>query len=188
MPMARKIQVIPSGAPLGAEIVGVDLSEVIDDQSFQAIDAAYHERTVIVFRDQTLTPAQHLRFARRFGELEVSPCTQFALPGCPEVLLLSKPGCPEVLLLSNILDANGRPIGNADADGPGTPTCPIRPHRRGARCSMPSRSPTTSAGKCWATPSSSAPRPPMRGNGRDGARRHNEDRNFLKTRLLESAL
>jgi taurine dioxygenase len=104
MPTASAMHVIPSGAPLGAEIVGVDLSEVIDDQSFQTIDAAYHERTAIVFRDQTLIPAQHLRFARRFGELEVSPCTQFALPGCPEVLLLS-----------NILDANGRPIGNADA-------------------------------------------------------------------------
>lgn len=40
MPMARKIQVLPSGAPLGAEIVGVDLSEEIDDQTSQVIDAA----------------------------------------------------------------------------------------------------------------------------------------------------
>jgi taurine dioxygenase len=104
MSTAGTMQVIPSGAPLGAEIVGVDLSEEIDDQTFQAIDAAYNEHTVIVFRNQQLTPAQHLRFARRFGELEVSPRTQFALPGYPEILLLS-----------NILDADGRPIGNADA-------------------------------------------------------------------------
>ena len=104
MPMTRTIQVIPSGAPLGAEIVGVDLSEEIDTSTFAAIDAAYNEHTVLVFRDQRLTPAQHLRFARRFGTLEVSPRTQFALPGHPEVLILS-----------NILDADGRPIGNADA-------------------------------------------------------------------------
>ena len=104
MPTASGMHVVPSGAPLGAEIVGVDLSEEMDEQTFHAIDAAYNEHTVIVFRNQQLTPAQHLRFAHRFGELEISPRTQFALPGYPEILLLS-----------NILDANGQPIGNADA-------------------------------------------------------------------------
>ena len=63
-----------------------------------------NEHTVIVFRNQQLIPDQHLRFARRFGELEVSPRSQFALPGYPEILLLS-----------NILDRDGRPIDNADA-------------------------------------------------------------------------
>jgi taurine dioxygenase len=104
MPMASGMHVIPSSAPLGAEIIGVDLSEEVDDQTFQAIEAAYNEHTVIVFRNQQLTPAQHLRFARRFGTLEISPRTQFALPDYPEILLLS-----------NILDAHGQPIGNADA-------------------------------------------------------------------------
>jgi taurine dioxygenase len=98
------MEVILSGAPLGAEIIGIDLSEAMDDGTFRAIDAAYNEHVVIVFRNQRLTPAQHLRFARRFGELEISPRTQFALPGYPEILLLS-----------NILDADGQPIGNADA-------------------------------------------------------------------------
>jgi taurine dioxygenase len=98
------MHVIPSGAALGAEIVGVDLAQEIDDQTFRAIDAAYNAHTVIVFRNQQLTPAQHLRFARRFGTLEISPRTAFALPDYPEILLLS-----------NILDADGQPIGNADA-------------------------------------------------------------------------
>jgi taurine dioxygenase len=40
---------------------------------------------------------------RKFGELEISPRTQFALPGHPEILVLS-----------NIIE-NGKPIGNADA-------------------------------------------------------------------------
>ena len=43
MPTASAMHVIPSGAPLGAEIVGVDLSEQIDDQTFHAIDAAYND-------------------------------------------------------------------------------------------------------------------------------------------------
>jgi taurine dioxygenase len=98
------MEVIPSASPLGAEIAGVDLSQEIDDGTFRAIEEAYHEHIVVVFRHQTLTPAPLIRFARRFGTLEVSPRTQFALPGYPEILRLS-----------NILDADGQQIGNADA-------------------------------------------------------------------------
>ena len=91
-------------APLGAEIEGVDLAQALDEDVFRAIDAAVCEHLVVVLRQQQLTPAQLLRFARRFGDLEMSPRTQFAMPSYPEILLLS-----------NILDAQGRPIGNADA-------------------------------------------------------------------------
>jgi taurine dioxygenase len=93
----------PSGAPLGAEIVGVDLAEDLDTPTLHAIEAAYNTHTV-VFRHQHLTPEHLLRFARRFGPLEISPRTQFALSGFPEILLLS-----------NIIDAHGRPISNAEA-------------------------------------------------------------------------
>jgi taurine dioxygenase len=98
------LTILPSGAPLGAEIVGVDLAEDLDTPMFHAIEAAYNTHTVVVFRQQHLTPEHLLRFARRFGPLEISPRTQFALSGFPEILLLS-----------NILDAHGRPIGNAEA-------------------------------------------------------------------------
>src|SRR5262245_18391201 len=104
MPTASGMRIIPSGAHLGADIVGVDLSEELDGQTFHAIDAAYNEHTVLVYRHQQLTPAHHLRFARRVRTLEVSPRTQFALPGYSDILLLS-----------NILDSDGRPFGNTDA-------------------------------------------------------------------------
>jgi hypothetical protein len=52
MSIASQMHVIPSGAPLGAEIVGVDLSEEIDEETFHAIDAAYNTHTVLVFRHQ----------------------------------------------------------------------------------------------------------------------------------------
>ena len=104
MHTATGLEVIPSEAPLGAEIVGVDLRQELDAHTFRAIDAAYNAHTVIVLRNQQLTPEHLPRFASRFGTLEVSPRTQFALPGYPEILVLS-----------NILDAHGRPIGNADA-------------------------------------------------------------------------
>src|SRR5580693_10239790 len=88
---------------VGAEIGGVNLAADLSDGTFERIDDAYNHYSVLVFRDQKLTPEQHIAFARRFGELEISPRTQFALPGHPEVLVLS-----------NIIE-NGKPIGNADA-------------------------------------------------------------------------
>lgn len=104
MQTATDLAVIPSAAPLGAEIAGVDLRQELNQRTFRTIDAAYNTHTVIVFRNQQLTPEHLLRFAHRFGNLEISPRTQFALPGYPEILVLS-----------NILDAHGKPIGNGDA-------------------------------------------------------------------------
>ena len=94
----------PSRAPLGAEIVGVDLAADVDEPTFRAIEAAYNTHTVVVMRHQHLTPEHMLRFARRFGPLERSPRTRYALPGYPDILRLS-----------NIVDTHGQPIGNAEA-------------------------------------------------------------------------
>src|SRR5712675_3120750 len=97
------MQVRPLSPHVGAEIDGVDVAADLPDDVFQEIDYAYNRYSVLVFRDQKLTPAQQIAFAHRFGELEVSPRTQFALPDHPEILVLS-----------NII-IDGKPIGNADA-------------------------------------------------------------------------
>jgi len=97
------MQIRPLSKCVGAEIAGVDLSQPLADATFRQIDDAYNHHSVLVFRDQTLTPEQQIAFARRFGELEISPRTQFALPSYPEILVLS-----------NIV-VDGKPIGNADA-------------------------------------------------------------------------
>lgn len=41
-------------APVGAEIVGVDLSKELDAPTFNRIRDAYYEHSVIVFRDRRL--------------------------------------------------------------------------------------------------------------------------------------
>lgn len=61
------------GATLGAEIGGVDLTTDLDDAVVTEIARALAEYKVIFFRDQPMTPAQHLAFARRFGSLEIHP-------------------------------------------------------------------------------------------------------------------
>src|SRR5215471_8168491 len=97
------MQIKPLTKHIGAEIIGIDVSKPLPDDVFRKIDGAYNQYSVLVFRDQKLTPEQQIAFARRFGDLEISPRTEFALPGYPEVLVLS-----------NIIE-NGKPIGNADA-------------------------------------------------------------------------
>lgn len=83
------IEVVPSDAPIGAEIRGVDLSQELDAETFDGIRRAFEEYSVIFFRNQTLTPEQQVRFSRRFGELEILTFSQFTLKNLPEVLLIS---------------------------------------------------------------------------------------------------
>jgi taurine dioxygenase len=65
------IRVAPIAGALGAEISGVDLSQPLSDALIGEIRAALLENQVIFFRDQHLTPEQHLGFGRRFGELQI---------------------------------------------------------------------------------------------------------------------
>lgn len=59
-----------SGA-VGAEIHDIDLNN-LDDNSFESIRAALFEHGVIFFRDQALTPDNHIALAERFGEIDVN--------------------------------------------------------------------------------------------------------------------
>ena len=67
------IDVAPQGVTLGAEVGGVDLGAELSDEVIAEIRQALLDYKVLVFRDQPITPAQHVAFARRFGELEIHP-------------------------------------------------------------------------------------------------------------------
>ena len=91
-------------APLGAEIVGLDLARPLDDAAFAAVRQAFLDSEgVLVLRDQRITPEQHIAFSRRFGPLMIHVLRQFLLPGHPEILLVS-----------NVIE-NGKPVGLGDA-------------------------------------------------------------------------
>lgn len=93
----------PFDAPLGAEILGLDLSVPLDETRFRRVHQAHLDHHVLVFRDQRITPQQQIDFSRRFGALQIHVLRQFQLPGHPEVLVVS-----------NIVE-NGQPIGLGDA-------------------------------------------------------------------------
>jgi len=77
-----------SGA-LGAEISGVDLAALQDNETFAAIHQAFLDNGVIFFRDQVMTPDQHVAFARRFGPISIHPYGP-AVPGHPDVMRVFK--------------------------------------------------------------------------------------------------
>ena len=59
---------------LGAELIGVQLADAVQsDELFAEIRAALLKHRVIFLRDQELSRAQHVAFARRFGDLEDHP-------------------------------------------------------------------------------------------------------------------
>lgn len=82
-----------SGA-LGAEIAGVDLSKLLDDEVFTEIRRAFHDYLVIFFRDQTIGPADHIAFTERFGAVEAHPLgSRRGLSEYPGVMVLeNRPG------------------------------------------------------------------------------------------------
>lgn len=96
-------EVRPFDAPVGAEIVGLDLSKPIGEADFARIHRAHLDHHVVVFRDQRISPADHIAFSRRFGPLEIHVLHQFQLPKHPEILIVSN------------IKENGEPIGLGDA-------------------------------------------------------------------------
>ena len=64
----------PMTRNIGAELSGVHLGEAArDDALFQEIRALLLRYKVLFLRDQNITRAEHVAFARKFGELEDHP-------------------------------------------------------------------------------------------------------------------
>jgi taurine dioxygenase len=89
----RELQVLsvkPISGALGAMIDGVDLGrELEDNQVISDIHQALLDYQVIFFRDQHLTPEQHLSFGRKFGTLNVHDYVR-AMDGHPEIIVVAK--------------------------------------------------------------------------------------------------
>ena len=72
----------------GAEVLGVDL-KTMSNRQWGEVQAAFAEHGVIFFRDQTLTPEQHLAFARRWAPIDVNRFFK-AAEGHPEIAEVRK--------------------------------------------------------------------------------------------------
>ena len=84
-----RIEVRPSPGALGAEIVGIDLASPLDAPSVGTLQEALAEHGVIFFRDQQLSPEQHVAFARSFGPINVNRFFK-SVAGHPEIAEVRK--------------------------------------------------------------------------------------------------
>lgn len=71
--MNDAFSVVPLAPAIGAEIQGLDLSEPIAEKVLGELRDTWLERKVLVFRDQTLTPDEHVAFAGLFAEVDKYP-------------------------------------------------------------------------------------------------------------------
>ncbi len=67
------LKVTPITGVIGAEVTGVDLRDTLEPSTVDALRAALGRHLVLFFRDQDISPAEHLAFARRFGTISVAP-------------------------------------------------------------------------------------------------------------------
>ena len=74
---------------LGAEIKGLNLQYPIDDGTLHKLKSAFTNHSVLLFRDQHLTPEQQISFSQQFGPLEIHVSKKYLLHGHPEILVLS---------------------------------------------------------------------------------------------------
>ena len=63
----------PTGATLAADVYGVDLSQPMDDATFQQILDAWSKHLVLRFSGQKLDDLQLMKFSARFGDLDRVP-------------------------------------------------------------------------------------------------------------------
>lgn len=100
---SQAFQITPLSGPLGAEITGLDLGLPLSGLDLARIRMALVKHGLLVFREQRITPEQHIAFSRRFGPLQVHVLNRFHLTGHPEILIVS-----------NVIE-DGKPIGLVDA-------------------------------------------------------------------------
>ena len=105
---AAQFKVVPSAAPLGAEVEGIDLKK-LDDATFKALHATWLHNVLLVFRNQSLAAEDLVILVRRFGTpVTSSNLHKRNLDERAANKLYNLP--PEVTVVSNVKD-QGKTIG-----------------------------------------------------------------------------
>lgn len=96
----------PITPAVGAEVSGVDISQ-IDQISANQLADIFYKHSALLIRDQKLTPEDLVRFSRLLGELDEAPVNEEGKTAVE--------GFPEIYVVSNILGDKGKPIGSLGA-------------------------------------------------------------------------
>jgi len=88
---------------LGAEVLDFDPSEPMTTEAARELRAIWLQYSILLFRGVDWTPAQHIAFTERFGELHIMPRLATEVP-------VNLQQHPEIFVVSNI-EKNGKPVG-----------------------------------------------------------------------------
>jgi len=102
----RTVSAVKLHPVIGAEIVGVDLSRPLDADTVRQIIDAWHQHTVLVFRDQNLSEDDQRRFASCFGRVAKRVPPRPGAGGADTLLEWD-----DMLLVTDKVDANGKRMG-----------------------------------------------------------------------------
>jgi taurine dioxygenase len=94
--MATSIEIRPTGAALGADVAGTDLSAP-RDETLGEIRAALREHLVLRFRGTALDDASYVAFGRTFGEIEPPDART-------RTASMTDAAFPEMSVISNVVD------------------------------------------------------------------------------------
>jgi taurine dioxygenase len=84
-----RIEVRPIAGAIGAEIHNVDVGADLDEGTVGDIRQALLDHCVIFFRDQKLTPEQHIAFAQNIGPININRFFK-PVPGYPQIAEVRK--------------------------------------------------------------------------------------------------
>ena len=73
----------------GAEVSGINLAKDLSNRQWDELRQVFFDEGVIFFRDQELTPEQHIAFARRWAPIDINKFFT-AAPGYPEIAEVRK--------------------------------------------------------------------------------------------------
>jgi len=112
----QQVMVRPTGAALGADIAGIDLSGPLTPAAVAAIKSAWALHLVLRFRGQRLSDDDLMRFSRQFGELDWAPvaAARVKLAGEDRYVEAAPEGRQYVMVVSNVVE-NGVAIGQLGA-------------------------------------------------------------------------
>ncbi|MEM7193640.1 MAG: TauD/TfdA family dioxygenase [Pseudomonadota bacterium] len=82
------MKITPLNAPFGVEFSDFDVREMTDED-MAIVQTEQNKHGVIFFRDQNLTPDEHIRFAKRWGEIVINRFFE-RVPGYEEIAQVRK--------------------------------------------------------------------------------------------------
>ena len=73
----NEIEVIPTGAALGAQVRGVDLSKPLGEAVRRLLREAWAEHLVLLFRDQKMSDHDILEFCKVYGGVQIPAARRY---------------------------------------------------------------------------------------------------------------